>query len=459
LPVTIQKEALSGLSLFPVVAVPLLEAFLTLVFVVVLIVFILLRHEDLRDRLIQLAGRGQMALTATALDEAGDRIGRLMLRQLCINICFGAAFWLGLAVIGVPYAFLWGFLACLLRFVPYIGTSLAVCFPLVLSFAVFPSWSHPLYVLGLFLVLECITAYVIEPILFSDTTGASPIALLVAAAFWTWLWGPFGLILSAPLTVCLVILGRYVPQLKFFDLLMSPRVILPPPARYYQRLLAHNRDEATELLDETLHQHPEDEVYDQFLIPALALVREDERRGEIDQPQEDDVLKAMQDVFEGTMALQMGPETVDKEQDGERTAILGCAVRDLGDGVALRYFSHVLKADGTPLEVAAPDRILTAAAEHPAPTVVVLVAAGPGGFSEMQALCRRLRGRVPGSKVLVGWWGHADDRQKVRDSLMAAGASAVGFSLRESRDQVRNLPQLPRVSTAARNNQGTGARV
>jgi predicted PurR-regulated permease PerM len=246
--VVMQPEESSWLTKLPATLRPLLEplggAFLT----IILVIFMLIKREDLRNRLISLVGHGRLTHTTKALDDAGQRISRYLVMQFVINACFGLALGVGLWAIGLDYAFLWGFLGGVLRYLPYIGTWLAALPPIVLSLAMFEGWVQPLLVLGLFLALELVTANVLEPLLFGHSTGISAVALLVAAAFWTWLWGPLGLVLSGPLTVCLVVLGKYVPALKFFDVLMGDEPPLGTDVSYYQRLLAMDQDEATEIV-------------------------------------------------------------------------------------------------------------------------------------------------------------------------------------------------------------------
>jgi predicted PurR-regulated permease PerM len=441
LQVIVQKEALSAFSLFPMVALPLLEMLLTVAFIFVLVVFILMRKEDLRDRLLQTAGRGQSALTTTTLDEAGDRIGKLMLRQLGVNIGFGVLFWIGLAVIGIPYAFLWGFLGGLLRFVPYVGTAFALVFPLTLSFAVFEGWAHSLSVVALFLCLELIIANVVEPLLFSHSAGASPIALLVAAAFWTWLWGPIGLVLSAPLTVCLAVLGRNIPQFKFFDILLSPRPVLSSWARFYHRVLAHDRDAATMLLEEALAKRSVEMVSDELLIPALVMVRQDVARGDLTAADGQELFQEMRDLFEETVpSPPAGEDGAPPNGQAKHRRILICPARGADDTLAAEYLHYTVDAVGWPVEIVSLDKLATTAAEagkgEQAP-VVCLVAVAPGGVSELRAHCKRLRARAPEVKILAGSWGQEDNHKQVHDYLTAAGADAVAFTLLDTRNRAR----------------------
>jgi predicted PurR-regulated permease PerM len=454
LPVIFKKDSLNGLSLFPMIALPLFEGLLTLVFILVLVVYILVKHEDLRDRLLRVAGRGQMALTATALDEAGTRIGKLMLLQLAVNIGFGLLFWLGLALIGVPYAFLWGFLTALLRFVPYLGTTLALCFPLIFSFAVFPGWTQPLLIVGWFLILESLIGYVLEPLFFSDSAGVSPIALLVAAAFWTWLWGPLGLVLSNPMTVCLVVLGRHVPQLRFFDILMSPRNTLEPADRYYHMLLARDQEEAVEMLQETLRQRPLDVVCDRLLIPALVLAKQDRVQEEIPPCEEEALFQAMRETFAESAVRKSSSDTPPAVKDVAlpKSQILVCSGTDNGDGLAGNYFEHALTDLGYPVEVAASDKLTAEVGEQvkrKETLLVCLVVVVPNNLSELRRCCKRVRAESEQVKILVVLCGHTNNPAGARSSLATAGADAVAFSMVESCQQVKTLLGPARERRAA----------
>src|SRR5262249_8294685 len=246
---------------------PVLEGLATTVLVVVLVVFVLVLREDLRNRLLRLIGNGRITDTTKALDDAAGRISRFLLTQSLINVFFGMVLTISLWLAGVPYALLWGFLAALLRFVPYMGTFFAMLLPFTYSVAVFPGWREPLLALGIYLTLELLAAYVVEPLLLGHSTGVSPLALVFAAAVWTWLWGPLGLILSTPMTTCLVVLGKYVPGLEFLDVLLGDERVLDTSVSFYQRLLARDQDEATELVEHYLESHPPEAVFDELLLP------------------------------------------------------------------------------------------------------------------------------------------------------------------------------------------------
>ena len=247
--------------------------------IVIVVIFMLLEREDLRDRFIRLVGYGDLHRTTEALRDAGKRVGRYLLMQLVVNIVYAIPITVGLWVLGIPNALLWGLLALALRFVPYIGPAIGMLLPLFLALAVAPGWSLVLWTAGLFVVMELVTGNVVEPWLYGSRTGLSPLAIIVAAIFWTWLWGPLGLVLSTPLTVCLVVLGRHVPQFEFLDVLFGNEPVLEPHARLYQRLLAGDPDEATDHAEEMLEEKYLVEFYDKVAIPALLLGERDRVRG------------------------------------------------------------------------------------------------------------------------------------------------------------------------------------
>lgn len=253
----------------------LLESLAMAGLVIVLVVFMLIERHELRNRLIRLVGYGRLTSTTKALDDAGQRISHYLLMQSIINGSFGLAVGLGLFFIGVPYFILWGFLAAALRFLPYVGPVLAAILPITLSLAVYKGWVQPILVIGLFIVVELFSNLVMETLLYSKSAGISEVALLVAVAFWTWLWGPLGLLLATPLTVCLVVLGKYVPHMEFIGVLMGDEPVMEADVNYYQRLLAKDQDEAAAIVEEYLRTHPVEQVYDDLLVAALSHAKRD----------------------------------------------------------------------------------------------------------------------------------------------------------------------------------------
>ena len=265
--------------------------------VIVLVIFMLIQREDLRNRIFRLVGYGQLTITTKALEEIGDRISRYLLMQSIINGVFGLGVSIGLFFIGLPYAILWGFLAAVLRFIPYIGSVVAAILPIAFSLAVFSGWVSPLLVIALFVIVEPFIGMVLEPLLYGESVGVSGVALLISISFWTWLWGPIGLILATPLTVCIVVLGKYIPQLEFFGVLLSDEPVMEPKVTYYQRLLAIDQDEAAEIVEEHLKSHPREEIYDDVLIPALNYVKRDFDLGRLAENEQQFVFQATREIL------------------------------------------------------------------------------------------------------------------------------------------------------------------
>ena len=279
---------------------PMLEPLANAGLIIVLVCFMLLNREDLRDRVISLIGVEQIAHTTRAFEDAGERVSRYLLMQLLINVGYGIAVALGLWLIGVPYAALWGFFGALLRYIPYLGPWLTAILPIMLSLLISPDWSLAIMVLAMFCVLELITNMIIEPMLYGRGIGVSQAALLVCVAFWTWLWGPIGLILASPLTVCIVVLGRYVPYLSFLDTLLGDRPALSVGQRFYQRLLADDVDEATGLVEQELSSNTDKtlaQAFDDLAIPALLQARIDLRQGKIDSEEQRELIENLRTVL------------------------------------------------------------------------------------------------------------------------------------------------------------------
>jgi predicted PurR-regulated permease PerM len=290
--------------------------------VIVFVIFMLLQREDLRDRIIRLIGKGQIHVTTTALDDAATRISRYLTAQAIVNGTYGIAIGIGLWAIGYfvggksfPSFVLWGLLCALLRFIPYIGPWIAAAFPLTLSLAVYHGFGVFVGVISLFVVIELLSNNLMEPMLYGASTGMSTVAILVSAVFWTWLWGATGLVLATPLTVCLVVIGKYVPQLQFLDILLGDEPSLEPPARMYQRLLALDQEEAAELAQGHLKETGSlERVYDEVLLPALAMAEQDRHKGKIDEEREAFINQSMRDMID---ELGDAARLLDEQRAGE----------------------------------------------------------------------------------------------------------------------------------------------
>jgi predicted PurR-regulated permease PerM len=451
-PVQVVVQGPSVLWQLPLALGPLATAGLVLI----LVIFMLLKQADLRDRLLALAGYGRLTLATKALDEAGQRISRYLLMQSIINGSFGCAVGLGLFLIGLPHAIVWGFLAAVLRFIPYIGASAATILPVALSLAVFQGWLQPLLIIGLIVGLELVNTMVLEPFLYSQSAGVSAVALLVAVAFWTWLWGPVGLLLSTPLTVCLGVLGKYVPQLGLIGVLMSDEPALETSTSYYQRLIARDDDEALEIVDEFLKTHALEAVYDTVLVPALVAAKQDRQRNILTEDDWHFIVQAMREIVEELGTRQLPAETPAAEAtaalvNGQgaisppTVRMVACPARDEADEVALLMVRQVLDPTRYELQVVSA-AMLTAEVislvEQQRVSLVCIAALPPGALAPTRYLCKRLRTRSPECKIVVGRWGLTGNIEENRALLLAAGADEVGTTLRETRNQVMALSQL-----------------
>ena len=324
-PMIVQSEQVSNLFGFPNWLEPFLGPASTAGLVVVLVIFMLLEREELRGRLIGLLGHGNLAMTTKAFDEAGRRVSRQLLMQTLVSGIYGACAGAGLWAIGVPYPLLWATLGAALRFVPYLGPVAAAAAPLFLSLAVFPGWVEPLWVLALFVALELFTNLVLETVLYAGAAGVSQVALLVAVAGWTWLWGGMGLLLATPLTVCLVVLGKHVTGLEFLSTLIADSPALAPDVSYYQRLLARDQSEAADIVSRHLSNNPPDTVYDALLVPALNYAEQDRIEGRLDDEDERLVWEATRELMADTNKLR---HSATRTQAAEREAEAEAAGRD-----------------------------------------------------------------------------------------------------------------------------------
>ncbi|HEU0200107.1 MAG TPA: AI-2E family transporter [Burkholderiaceae bacterium] len=425
---------------------------------VVLVIFMLIRREDLRDRLISLVGHGRVTVTTKALDEASERISRYLLMQLIVNGTFGLAVGIGLYFIGIPHAALWGFLAAVLRYIPYIGPWIAASLPFTMTILVSETWTPPLLVIALFLVAELLSNLVMEPWLYGRRIGISETALLVMIAFWTWLWGPIGLVLATPLTVCLALLGKYVPLLSFFDTLLSDGPALDVRIGYYQRLLARDQDEASDIAQAYMQRSSLEKTCDGLLIPALIHARRDFERDELNDQDLHFVLEATREIFEELIAMRAAaPDAPTAEKSataaaqaaGAKFVVLGCPARDESDELALVMLEHVLGPSRCKVEVTSA-ALLTAelsalvgehVEQHGRP-LICIASLPPGGVTHTRLLCRRLRASYPDLKILVGRWSMEGSEDETRAQLLAAGADLFAASLEETGTQVLSLASL-----------------
>ncbi len=412
----------------------------TAAIVVIFTAFILIKREDLRNRLIRLGGQGQLRVMTQALDDASQRLSRYLLLQFLVNAGYGVLFGLGLYVMRLPHALLWGLLAALLRLVPYIGTLIATAFPVAMALAVFPGWTHALLIVALYLVLDLIIANVIEPWLYGAHTGMSSLAILVTAVFWSMLWGPVGLILSTPLTVCLMLAGRYVPQLSFLEILLGDEPVLTPQEHFYQRLLAMDQDEARNIAEMQLQEKSLESLYDTVLIPALRLAEEDRHTGAIEERTSAFISQSTREIIDDLEDRTLRQDT--NTRPG--TDIICVPARDEADELVGMMLSQILRQAGygaTYLAIGTVDDMLRQV-EKGGFRIAFVSALPPFAVGQARSLCKRLRARFPELVIVMGLWEFGGGVLKAQERLASSCINAFATTLPEGLLQVRRLSHL-----------------
>jgi predicted PurR-regulated permease PerM len=462
-PVEVRQPDPGALESLRALISPLIHPLATTGIIVIFVIFILLQREDLRNRLIRLAGSSDLQRTTAALDDAARRLSRLFLTQLALNSAFGVVIGIGLWLIGTPSAILWGILAAALRFVPYIGAIISAAFPLALAVAIDPGWSMLLWTLALFLIVEPVVGHVIEPMVYGHSTGLSPVAVVASATFWTALWGPIGLVLATPLTVCLVVLGRHVERLEFLDVMFGDRPALSPPEIFYQRMLAGDPTEAAEKAEEFLKERSLASYYDEVALKGLQLAQADAERGALDQ---DRLLKIRDAVseFAGDIserdddALLNGNLTTDAEASSAIESvsknapneslpvlskqglppdwqgdhpILCIAGRSLVDEAGAALLAQLSTAHGLAARVEGAEALSMTNVLRLDPvgvTMACLIYVGSSGDAHMRYAVRRLRRRIPRATIMLVCCTEETDETSlklVRESSKADLAAAT----------------------------------
>lgn len=424
--------------------------------VILFMAFMLINREDLRNRLIRLGGQGRLNVMTQALEDASDRLSRYLLLQLLVNSGYGCVFGAGLYVIGVPHALLWGAIAALLRFVPYVGAWIATAFPMAMALAVFPGWRQVLVTFALFAMLEGIVANIIEPWIYGAHTGISSFAILVAAVFWASLWGPVGLILSTPLTLCLLLVGRYVPQMTFLEILLGDGPALNPEQLFYQRLLAMDQDEAGSIADEFLQDHNVMDLYDSVLVPALRLSEEDRHIEVLDDRSADFISQSTRELIEDIGGRAPTSDTAERDtfRSGfAATTVLCVPARDEADELVGMMLTQLLQQAGcsraSHLAINTVERMLDQVGEAK-PRLVCISALPPFAVGQARSLCRRLHARFPEVRIVVGLWGFAGGIVKAEERIGPACTDSVCTTLSEAIHQIRTLIELGQSADTGR---------
>jgi predicted PurR-regulated permease PerM len=422
----------------------------TAAIVVILVIFILAQREDLRDRLIRLVGANRLNLTTQVLDEAGQRVSRYLMMQMIINTAYGVVVGTGLFFIGVPNAILWGLLSTVFRFVPYIGVWIAAAMPLIVAFAVDPGWTMISLSVGLYIVAEITAANFIEPWLYGASAGISSLAVLVAAMVWAWLWGPIGLLLSTPLTVCLVVLGRYIPSLGFLSVLLGDEPVLETHARFYQRMLAMDPDEPEAIAELYLKDHRLEEFYDDVVLPALHVAEHDRHHGLADETRQRFLLDHTRELIED---LASQPEMTSEQAPGKEkqpappqatgpTRVVCIPVEDETDELGAAMLAQVLSRHGIAATAlrgrsSFEERMSEVAREQA--SAVCLSILPPYGTSRARQMARDLRSRFPDLKIVFGVWDTHTNVTRMKARLEPYGVESVVSSLGEAIKQLSAL--------------------
>jgi len=430
-------------------------------FVVALVIFILLERRDLRNRLIGLIGHGRLTATTKAFDEAGTRVSRQLLMQTVVNAIYGIVAGIGLYFLDVPYPLVWGALGAALRFIPYLGPVLGAGAPILVSLAALPGWTQPLWVVAMFVVLELFTNLVLETALYAGAAGVSQVALLISVAFWTWLWGPLGLLMATPLTVCLVVLGKHVPGLTFVGTLMADTPPLAPEYGYYQRLLARDPAEAADLIEQHIKADSWKTVYDALLMPALNYAERDRLEERLSPEEEAAIIEAtrelLSDVADSIRRAQPPPATIDEalppsEAGRDPLRVLGYAANGGSDEVALEMLAQMVGDLPIAIEPASTRMLaseLIALVRSQAVSVICLADLPPSPLSKTRYLVKRLRAAMPDLRIVVGRWSPpalADDNTQ---ALKDAGATLVATTLAETREYLGGLVEIVRIPAPA----------
>jgi predicted PurR-regulated permease PerM len=475
IPVQIAKPEPTGWALYQTIFSTVLPPLATAGIVLLLVIFILLQREDLRDRLIRLFGGSDLQRATSTMSDAATRLSRYFLSQVLINFAYGALIAGALWLIGLPSPIAWGILAMLMRFVPYVGGYIAAAFPLLIAAAIDPGWTTFVAVLVLFLVGELTMGQVVEPMVFGRGTGVTPIAVIASTIFWTWLWGPLGLLIAMPITVCLAVLGRHVEGLQFFEVLLSDEPALTPHQRFYQRALTGDAAEATYHAEMSLKEQSLASYLDTVALAGLKLAEHDARRGVLDEPQIERVAGTVKEMLEnlddfephrwfhklrkaevgkngkesdgGLAALEAEEDSEDAPPMVERAElapgwavdvpVLSIGGRSPLDEAAAAILAEVLKKRGLGTQVLGPEAISPGHITSLANTAAKLVCLSYVGIGEGPAhiryLVRRLRRILPqGTLILVSYFAEEEHREAARQLLEEAEADACTTSLEDA---------------------------
>ncbi|RYD79403.1 MAG: AI-2E family transporter [Verrucomicrobiaceae bacterium] len=441
-PVKVVSGRDERVEMVQVMLAPVLGPLGTASLVLLLLIFMLLQREDLRNRFIRLIGQGRISATTRAMDDAGSRVSKYLVMQLVVNVTYGIPVAIGLYFIGVPNAILWGALATVLRFIPYVGPWVAAAFPILLSLAVSPDWTAPLLTISLFVVLELLSNNVMEPWLYGSSTGVTPIALIVAALFWTWLWGPVGLVLATPLTVCLVVMGRHIPRLAFLSVALSDDEPLTPAEDFYQRIHRTGEHDGMEMVDTYLKTNPSGSLFDSVLIPVITSAETDHRLGLLDAEQLGFIHTGLDEILDDLELRVIRPEGSDEAVPPSICCVPAKALRD---ELAGEMLVQLLQQSGHAAANASARMTsgeIVGWVEGFQPDVVCVSVVSPSTVIHARYLCSKLRASDPQVKILVGLWGSSEKASQAFKILRDSGADEVFTTVTEAAARIAALVPL-----------------
>jgi predicted PurR-regulated permease PerM len=424
-PVEVVSQAPDWLNRFGGFLGPTIETFVTVLFTIVLAAFLLYNREDMRNRILRLMGARRLTTTTKAIDDAGNRISRYLRVQLMINAVFGVVWALALYLLDVRYPLLWGFVACVMRYVPYIGAWIALLPPMVASLAMSDHWWQPATALAVFATMELITANVVEPRLLGHTLGLSEVAQLVSAAFWAFMWGPIGLVLSGPITACLLVISKNVQRLRPLEVLLGVDEPLAPPMAFFQRLAARDPDEAWRITSEFAAANPDEPIADAVFIPALALAQNATENRELSDDDCRWIETMVREIADDIQTAQPPAEVDEPSAAAERVRILGIAAGAVGDLAALQLLADQLPTSRWEFvflgESALASDAIAAVRKHK-PAVILIVTLASDSLSQTRYICKRLRTVVADAKLVVGRWGNGPIPADLRKDFTGVGA-------------------------------------
>ena len=456
-PVEIRRMPFSPMEWAGTILGSMVNVMLMGAIVIVFVIFLLIQREDLRDRLIRVVGASQLHVTTQALDDATHRVSRYLQAQLIINVVYGVAVGIGLYCFHVPNPGLWAMVATLLRYVPYLGIWVAAIMPAAISFAVDTGWMKPFGIFGLYLGIDLLIYNFVEPLLYGNSTGISPFAILVSAVFWTWLWGPLGLLLATPLTVCIVVLGRYVPNLEFLSVVLSDEPVLPPATRFYQRMLAKDIEEARGVAQDFLKGKSLEDLYDNVIIPALTLAEEDRHNGHLEEARAEFLIQntrlLLSDLYQKSISTKGSDNSDDSniEPEEEKSAsekaadeeltVITIPARDEADELAALMLEQLLAKRGIASRTVCAGALASECLEEVGKQkfkVACVSAIPPRGYIHTRYLCKRLQAEFPNLKVVAAILNEGDV-QRIRKRQPTIPAAEFATSLKQTVAEVVSL--------------------